>query len=122
MEVYLTAHISSLIHLTGMILQEQGSPDYSQKSLGSTLRRLVYEFDGMCDACVFALEENASLVNLKSKLTWSENFIIKSLAENPQGNMSPLNATRQYRDGYNIGLRECIMKIESIFAEQDQQN
>lgn len=117
LEVYYPTYLSSLSDLFIRISQWPDTLDQPFNSLSSHLFHKAAELDGACGACKFALEQHTVLDALKNELDWSEEYIAKSVAENPKGRMSPSAMPRWYRDGINIGLRECIKKVESILAE-----
>lgn len=121
LEVYYPTYLSSLSDLFIRISQWPDTSDHPFNSLRSYLSHKCAELDGACRACKFALEQHGVLDALKNELDWSEEYIAESVVENPNGRMSPSAMPRWELDGYNIGLRECIGKIEAILAEHGQQ-
>lgn len=119
LEVYLPAYLASLSNLLITISQRYDIPNQPPNKLNSDLYHKSVELYGACKACMFALEQHGTLDALKKELDWSKKYIVESFAENPKGRMSPSAMPRWERDGYNMGLRECIERIEAILAEHD---
>lgn len=117
-EVYVAAYVSTLTNIIRTLSGQDNILDYLMDR--SKLSRKMAALDGTCNACIFALEAEGDLSTIKNELSWSENYIIESLAKKPDGRMSPAAQPRWERDGLNIGLRECIKEIERILAKNEQ--